>query len=86
MWGAPEVTWEDVAVPQVKFGCGEIIRNFARAVLYGEELIAPGDSGLDSLELSNALLFSGMTKKDVTLPVDRKEFIKFFDKLVAGSK
>jgi len=84
--GAPEVAWEDVDIPEAESGHQEIIRNFARAVLYGEELLAPGVEGINSLELSNALLFSGMEKKEVTLPVDRKEFIKFFDKLVADSK
>lgn len=82
---APESVWEDVAIPEAESGHQEIIRNFARAVLYGEELLAPGVEGINSLELANALLFSGMEKKEVTLPVDRKEFIKFFDKLVADS-
>ena len=84
--GAPEVVWEDVDIPEVESGHRAIIRNFARAVLYEEELLAPGVEGINSLELSNAILFSGLEKKEVTLPVDRKEFIKFFDKLVAGSK
>ncbi len=84
--GAPEVAWEDVDIPQAESGHQEIIRNFARAVLYGEKLLAPGVEGINSLELSNALLFSGMEKKEITLPVGRKEYIKFFDKLVAGSK
>ena len=85
MWGKPEVVWEDVDIPDVESGCQEIIRNFARAALYGEELAAPGVTGINSLELSNALLFAGMKKKDVAIPVDRKEFISFFDKLVTDA-
>ena len=84
--GAPEVVWEDVDIPEAESGHHEIIRNFARVVLYGEELLAPGVVGINSLELSNALLFSGMEKKEVTLPLNRKVFIKFFDKMVVDSK
>jgi predicted dehydrogenase len=86
MWGAPESVCEDVRLEEKESGHIAIIRNFARAVLCGEELLAPGYEGVRSLELANAMLFSGKRKKEVDLPLNRREFRKYFDKLVAGSK
>lgn len=51
-----------------------IIRNFTRAVLCGEKLIAPGEEGINGLTISNAIHLSSWTGKPVTLPIDEKQF------------
>ncbi len=51
-----------------------IIQNFARAILYGEPLIAPGEQGLWTMELINAIILSSKRGKPVEVPVDRAEY------------
>lgn len=63
-----------------------LIQNFARAILYDEPLVAPGDEGLDTVEIINALILSSKRQKPVPLPVDRAEYDALLDELKATSK
>lgn len=81
MWAHPEVVEEKLEFPQCETGHKEIIRNFCRSILFGEELVAPGDQGIWSVELINALLLSGKRKKPVNIPVDREEYEEFLNRL-----
>lgn len=47
-----------------------IMKNFANAILRGEELLAPAEEGIHSVELANAMLFSAFENKPVVLPLD----------------
>lgn len=51
-------------------GHTEILRNFAAAILDGQELIAPAAEGIHSVELANAMLFSSFRNETITLPMD----------------
>lgn len=51
-----------------------ILQNFANAVLYGEELLAPGVEGIYELTISNAAYLSSWKKTEVPLPFDATEF------------
>jgi predicted dehydrogenase len=86
MWGRPET--REVAVPfeQRETGHADIVRNVARAILYGEPLISPGEQALAALELADAILLSGETKQPVQVPVDRAAFDAFIEKKKATSK
>lgn len=59
----------------------EIIRNFCRSILFKEELIAPGEEGIWSVEFINALILSGKKNKPVDIPVNRKEYEEFLEGL-----
>jgi predicted dehydrogenase len=86
MWGkikAEEVTLE---VPDAPSGHGAILQNFARAILYDEPLIVPGEEGIRSLELANAILLSGKRNKTVHLPVDRDEYEELIESLKVSSR
>lgn len=48
----------------------EILQNFAAAILDGAPLIAPGEEGIRSVELANAMLYSTFTASPVNLPLD----------------
>lgn len=61
----------------------EMIRNFARAVLYNEPLIAEGVDGTRAMELTNAAYLSGWKKKWVYFPVDSKEYDALLSRLEA---
>ncbi|HPU08503.1 MAG TPA: gfo/Idh/MocA family oxidoreductase, partial [Candidatus Atribacteria bacterium] len=62
------------------------IRNFCRAILYGEELIAPGEEGLWTVEFINALILSGKKDKPVDIPVNREEYEELLESLRRSSQ
>lgn len=63
-----------------------LIQNFARAILYDEPLLAPGEEGIYAVELINALILSSKRAKPVALPVDRAEYDALISELKAQSK
>ena len=65
----------DEFVPECK-GAGHtgILENFARGVLYGEPLLAPGADGLNELALSNAAYLSSWLDREIRLPPDSELF------------
>ncbi len=62
-----------------------IMQNFVNAILYGEDLIAPGISGIRGLELSNAIHLSSWTDDWVTLPIDAEGFKQQLDHKIKTS-
>ncbi len=80
-------TWQ-VTIP-VK-GHGEqhngILKNFTRAILEGEPLIAPAREGIHSVELANAMLMSSFTDKTIELPLSAVGYERLLKKKIAGSK
>jgi predicted dehydrogenase len=63
-----------------------IIKNFVGAILRGEKLLAPAPEGIHSVELGNAILFSSLSEKTVTLPLSGKAYENRLAALIAGSK
>lgn len=53
----------------------KVIENFTQHILEGTPLTAPGTDGLNEVNLANAILLSGWTKKEVELPVDEEEYL-----------
>ncbi len=54
-----------------------IIQNFVNAILFGEELISPGEEGINELLISNAAYLSSWNdSKSVPIPFDNKKFDK----------
>lgn len=58
-----------------------VLENFAKAILNGEELIANGEEGINSLTISNAAYLSAWEGRTVTLPIDEKAFEAHLDEL-----
>lgn len=75
-FGEPECWRCEVPVQ----GSGEqhqgICKNFVAAILKGAPLLAPGQEGIKSLELSNAMLLSTWIDSWVELPIDEDLFYK----------
>jgi len=86
MWASPEAERVEVEIPEARSGHKEITRNVARAILAGEELLAPGEEGLASMELINAIILSGKRGRPVDIPVDRQQYDRLIKKLKAASK
>lgn len=53
-----------------------MMRNFAQAVLHGEELIAPGIESIRTLELINGAYLSAWLGKKISFPVSPEEYEK----------
>lgn len=64
----------------------KIIANFVDAILNDAPLIAPGEEGIKSVELSNAMLYSSMKDTTVDMPLDGKAFEKLLNGLIKNSK
>ena len=60
-----------------------ITQNFANAILRDEPLIAPGEDGVHSLQIGNAMLMAGLTRKPVTLPLDGNVYERFLAGMIA---
>ena len=86
MWGGPEVEEVEVEIPEAESGHKAITRNMARAILYDEPLIAPGEEGLNAMEIINGIILSGKTGQPVDIPVDRAAYDELLEKLKATSK
>lgn len=63
-----------------------ILKNFTRAILHGEPLIAPAREGIHSVELANAMLMSSFTGKTVELPLNGNAYAKLLKQKIANSK
>jgi predicted dehydrogenase len=83
-FGKPD-TWE-IDIPA---GKGEqhtgIMKNFANAILKGEELIAPASEGINSVELGNAMIQSGLEERKITLPIDAPAYETMLKDLIQNS-
>jgi len=62
-----------------------ILENFVNAILDGAPLIAPAREGIRSVEIGNAILFSALTGKPVTLPLDGVAFERRLKRLIRES-
>ena len=51
-----------------------MLKNFARAILAGEALIAPGADGVKAIEMINAAYLSAWEERKVRLPLDEERY------------
>ena len=59
--------------------------NFINAILDGEDLIAPGESGIGSVELANVMVYSGLINETIDLPMDSAAWETKLNDLIANS-
>lgn len=63
-----------------------ILRNFTNHILNGEELLAPGYEGINSLAMSNAMMESSWKNEWIKLPNDGEDFLKMLEEKIKNSK
>ncbi len=63
-----------------------LTQNFVDAILDGTPLLAPGESGLHSVELANVILYSSLLGQTIELPLDGAAYERKLKELIAGSK
>jgi predicted dehydrogenase len=88
MWGSPktEEVNVEIAPPSDLKGHAVITQNFARSILYNEPLLAPGEEGVNAVELINGLILSSKSGKPVSVPVPRAEYDKLIEELKTTSR
>jgi predicted dehydrogenase len=79
----PKTEYEEFADEGVN-GHATVLEAFARSVLYGEDMIADGREGLNSLSISNAAYISSWTNEYADIPVDEEIFEKHLAELCAN--
>jgi hypothetical protein len=85
-YARPPSTNERIALTAGGGHHNRILLNFTNAILDGEALIAPASEGLLSVELSNAMIYSGLTKQTVELPLDASLYATELERLVKSSR
>ena len=75
-----EIPIENAVEPALR-----LIKNFVDHILDGVSLIAPGEEGLHSIELANMILYSSMTGKTVTAPLDSSAYSRKLNQLAKKS-
>ena len=63
-----------------------ITQNFTNALLHGTPLLAPGEEGVNGLNISNAMYLSSWLNRPVELPVDQELYWNELQKRIAASK
>ncbi len=79
--------WE-VKLPQAEGSGGQhhaVLANFADAILSGAPLLAPGQEGIHSVELANAMLLSSLRQETAELPLDAAAYEQKLQELIATS-
>ena len=82
----PEVWHVEIPFDNAPAPHASLLQNFIDAILDGAPLVAPGEEGLRSVELANAMLYSSLLGQTVELPMDGAAFEKKLHQLIADSK
>jgi len=80
-WAGPPTEEVNVKLRARPSGHFSVLRNFARHILQGEELLCAGESGLASLELANAITLSSYLGREVKIPISRRAYDTLLSKL-----
>jgi predicted dehydrogenase len=81
----PDTTVEEIPISTTPVSHATMIANFCDAILDGTDLIAPGESGIGSVELANVMLFSGLINETIELPMDGAAWEAKLNDLIANS-
>jgi hypothetical protein len=76
-----EILFENAVLPHAI-----MVQNFVNAILDGEPLIAPGEEGINSVELANVMIYSSLLDQTLELPMDGAAWEKKLNQLIAESK
>ncbi|MGA2554651.1 MAG: Gfo/Idh/MocA family oxidoreductase [Verrucomicrobiota bacterium] len=82
----PEVWNEEIPFDDAPMPHAAITQNFVNAILDGQPLIAPGQEGVNSVELANAMVFSSLAGQTLELPMSGAAWETKLHELIAQSK
>jgi predicted dehydrogenase len=81
----PESATSEIRFENANLPHAVMVQNFVNAILDGSPLIAPGEEGINSVELANAMIYSSLIGDMLELPMDGAAWEKKLNELVAGS-
>jgi len=81
----PETTTEDVPFENADKPHVILMRNFVDAILDRKPLLVPGEEGVHSVELANAMVFSSLLGRTLDLPMDADAWERKLHQLAAES-
>ncbi|MGL4611776.1 MAG: Gfo/Idh/MocA family protein [Trueperaceae bacterium] len=81
VWTEPNQKPLELTLPEGKGDHAATYHHFHEAILEGKPLIISGEEGRKSLELANAIIYSGQTRESVTLPLDGQRYSTLLEKL-----
>lgn len=84
-FGGPEVTKHEINTGK-EGSHGRLHQNFVNAILDDEPLLSPGCEGIESVELINAMIMSGIERKTIELPMDRDGYETLLQRLIEDAK
>lgn len=86
--GAPRIACgvEEVKSEEPFTGHEAVLRDFAKAVLENREPEVPGEEGLKSVELINAIIMSAVEHRPVELPLDPLRYEELLKQLEKGER
>ena len=85
MFGMPNFSQQGVPPGEDINQHATVIQNFVNAIALGEPLLTPGEAGLGSLKLANAMLLSAWQNSEVSLPIETALFRDALDKKIDAS-
>ena len=85
-FGSIEAQTEEIVVEGVSKQHRQITQNFTDHILSGTPLLAPGEDGIYSLSISNAMILSQWTNDWVELPNDGEKYWELLQEKIKTSK
>ncbi|MBS4205666.1 Gfo/Idh/MocA family protein [Lederbergia citrea] len=85
-FGEPECWKIDIPVHGKSTEHIGILRNWVDAILHGADLLAPGEEGIKSLAISNAVYLSSWTDDWVDMPIDEDLYYEKLQEKIKESK
>jgi predicted dehydrogenase len=82
----PETVTERIDISGAGRQHAGVLENFAQAIRGEAELIAPAAEGIHSVELANAMLYSGWLDKAVDVPISARGYAHQLKKRIATSR
>ena len=63
---------------------GGVMENFANHILHGDDLLAPGEEGINGVRLANATQLSAWLDKTIDMPADEALYMAELNKRIAA--
>jgi predicted dehydrogenase len=82
----PQTTTEEIPFENAKNPHATMVQNFVNAILDSEPLIVPGEQGIQSVELANAIVYSSLINQPIDLPLDANAWETKLNDLIANSR
>ncbi len=86
MYDAPKMETVEVDMMEGRGDHAEVYENLYAAITTGAPLMSDGREGRMSLELANAMIYSGYVGEAIDLPLDRDKYSELLERLQAESK